>query len=97
MDSDGYFYIVDRTKDMVNVSGYKVFPREVEEKFYTHPAVEACAVVGIKDEKRLGSEIVKLVAQLSEPYKQKPQAEGRGRADRFYQGSGGPVQGAENR
>lgn len=75
MDEDGYLYIVDRTKDMVNVSGYKVFPREVEEKFYTHPAVEACAVVGVKDEKRIGSETVKLVVQLSAPYKQKPQAE----------------------
>ncbi len=75
MDSDGYLYIVDRTKDMVNVSGYKVFPREVEEKFYTHPAVDACAVVGIKDEKRIGSEIVKLVAQLNPSYKQKPAAE----------------------
>lgn len=75
MDEDGYLYIVDRTKDMVNVSGYKVFPREVEEKFYTHPAIEACAVVGVKDEKRLGSEIVKLVAQISESYKQKPQAD----------------------
>jgi len=72
MDEDGYLFIVDRTKDMVNVSGYKVFPREVEEKFYTHPAVQACAVVGVVDPDRPGSEIVKLVVQLDEAHKQKP-------------------------
>lgn len=47
MDEDGYFYIVDRLKEMINVGGYKVFPRNVEEEIYAHPAVAECAVVGI--------------------------------------------------
>jgi long-chain acyl-CoA synthetase len=45
-DADGYFYIVDRVKDMINVSGFKVFPREVEEVLFRHPAVKEAAVVG---------------------------------------------------
>jgi long-chain acyl-CoA synthetase len=49
MDGDGYFYIVDRKKDMINVSGLKVWPREVEEVLYEHPAVKEAAVVGVAD------------------------------------------------
>jgi long-chain acyl-CoA synthetase len=49
MDEDGYFYIVDRKKDMINVGGYKVYPRDVEEVLYAHPKVQEAAVVGIKD------------------------------------------------
>ncbi len=45
-DADGYFYVVDRVKDMINVSGFKVFPREVEEVLFRHPAVKEAAVVG---------------------------------------------------
>ena len=63
MDEDGYFYIMDRSKDMLNVGGFKVFSREVEESLYRHPAVEFCAVIGVPDAKRPGSEIVKLVIQ----------------------------------
>jgi long-chain acyl-CoA synthetase len=48
MDADGYFYIVDRLKEMIVVGGYKVFPRNVEEEIYTHPAVAECAVVGLE-------------------------------------------------
>ena len=48
MDADGYFYIVDRLKEMINVGGYKVFPRNVEEEIYAHPAVAECAVVGLE-------------------------------------------------
>ena len=48
-DADGYFYIVDRVKDMINVSGFKVFPREVEEVLFRHAAVKEAAVVGIPD------------------------------------------------
>ena len=48
-DGDGYFFIVDRLKDMINVSGFKVFPREVEEVLFRHPAVKEAAVVGIPD------------------------------------------------
>jgi long-chain acyl-CoA synthetase len=52
MDREGWFYIVDRKKDMINVSGYKVWPREVEDVLYTHPSVKEVAVVGIPDEYR---------------------------------------------
>ena len=48
-DGDGYFFIVDRLKDMINVAGFKVFPREVEEVLFRHPAVKEAAVVGIPD------------------------------------------------
>jgi long-chain acyl-CoA synthetase len=48
-DADGYFFIVDRVKDMINVSGFKVFPREVEEVLFRHPAVKEAAVVGVAD------------------------------------------------
>ena len=52
IDEDGYIYIVERKKDMVNVRGLNVYPREVEEIFYHHPAVAEAAVIGIKDEER---------------------------------------------
>nr|WP_219914587.1 fatty acid--CoA ligase family protein [Thalassobacillus sp. CUG 92003] len=47
MDDEGYFYIVDRKKDMILVGGYNVYPREVEEVFYDHPDVTEAAVVGV--------------------------------------------------
>jgi long-chain acyl-CoA synthetase len=49
MDEDGYFRIVDRKKDMIDVSGFKVWPREVEETLFEHPAVQEAAVVGVPD------------------------------------------------
>jgi long-chain acyl-CoA synthetase len=49
---DGYFYLVDRVKDMINAAGFKVWPREVEEVLYQHPGVRECAVVGLPDELR---------------------------------------------
>lgn len=49
MDQDGWLYVVDRKKDMINASGFKVWPREVEDVLYTHPAVREAAVVGIPD------------------------------------------------
>lgn len=52
MDKDGYFYIVDRKKEMINASGLKVYPREIEEVLYQHPAVQEAAVIGIPDEYR---------------------------------------------
>ena len=48
-DADGYFHVVDRVKDMINVSGFKVFPREVEEVLFEHPAVSEAAVLGAPD------------------------------------------------
>jgi long-chain acyl-CoA synthetase len=49
MDEDGYFYIVDRKKDMISASGLKVLPREVEEVLYLHPAVQEAVVAGVPD------------------------------------------------
>ncbi|MBW5483577.1 AMP-binding protein [Streptomyces bambusae] len=49
MDGDGWLYVVDRKKDMINASGFKVWPREVEDVLYTHPAVREAAVVGVPD------------------------------------------------
>ncbi|MDT8271920.1 MAG: AMP-binding protein [Desulfomonilia bacterium] len=65
MDEDGYFYIADRTKDMLIVGGYKVFSREVEEVLSQHAAVHLCAIVGMPDPKRPDSQVVKAVIQLS--------------------------------
>jgi long-chain acyl-CoA synthetase len=48
-DADGYYTIVDRAKDMIDRGGYNVYPREVEEVLYEHPAVEQAAVVGFPD------------------------------------------------
>ena len=55
-DEDGYFYIVDRKKDMIIRGGFNVYPREVEEVLYEHPAVAEAAVVGIPHEE-LGEEV----------------------------------------
>ncbi|MFX1494992.1 MAG: AMP-binding protein [Promethearchaeota archaeon] len=68
MDEDGYITIVDRTKDMIIVSGYKVFSVEVDEKMNKHPAIELCSSVGIPDPDRPGSELVKLYVLLKEGY-----------------------------
>jgi long-chain acyl-CoA synthetase len=62
MDRDGWFYIVDRKKDQINVSGYKVWPREVEDVLYEHDAVREAAVVGVPDPYR--GETVKAYVSL---------------------------------
>ena len=49
MDAEGYVFIVDRIKDMINASGYKIYPRVVEEAIQLHPAVEEVVVVGVDD------------------------------------------------
>ncbi|HXT91169.1 MAG TPA: AMP-binding protein [Trebonia sp.] len=49
MDSDGWFYLVDRKKDMIVAAGYKVWPREVEDTLVRHPAVREAAVIGVPD------------------------------------------------
>jgi len=63
VDDDGYFYIVDRTKDMVNVSGLKVYTREIDDILCGHPKVEMAATVGIPDPEREGSERVIVYVQ----------------------------------
>ena len=64
MDADGFFYIVDRIKDLIICSGYNVYPRRIEEVLYEHPAVEEVTVIGIPDEYRgeAPKAFVKLVA-----------------------------------
>ncbi|WP_369356176.1 class I adenylate-forming enzyme family protein [Streptomyces sp. cg2] len=62
MDRDGWLYVVDRKKDMINASGFKVWPREVEDVLYTHPAVREAAVVGVPDPYR--GETVKAYVSL---------------------------------
>jgi long-chain acyl-CoA synthetase len=69
MDEDGYFYIVDRKKDMIDVSGLKVWPREVEEVLYEHPAVKEAAVLGVPDTYR--GETVKAYVILKPGYEGK--------------------------
>jgi len=58
MDEDGYFYVVDRVKDMVIVSGYKVFTRTVDDVLMEHEDVDMAATIGLPDPNRPGSEIV---------------------------------------
>ena len=64
MDEDGYFYIVDRKKDVINAAGFKVWPREVEDTLYKHPRVKLAAVIGVPDPYR--GETVKAVVVLKE-------------------------------
>jgi long-chain acyl-CoA synthetase len=64
MDEEGYFQIVDRKKDMIICSGFKIFPRDVEEVLFKHPAVQLAGVVGISDEYR--GETVKAFVVLKE-------------------------------
>jgi long-chain acyl-CoA synthetase len=56
VDEDGYFFIVDRKKDMIIRGGYNVYPREIEEVLYEHPAVSEAAVIGVPDDS-LGEEV----------------------------------------
>ena len=71
MDEDGYFYIVDRIKDMINVSGMKVYSRVVDDILYEHPAVSEVGVIGIPDPERPGSERVKAFITLKQEFEGK--------------------------
>jgi long-chain acyl-CoA synthetase len=62
MDEEGYFIVTDRKKDLVLVSGFNVYPREVEDVLFTHPKVALAAVVGIPNDK--SGEMVKAFIQL---------------------------------
>ena len=64
MDAQGYFYIVGRIKEMIIVGGYNVYPRNVEEVIYTHPAVAECAVVGLEHPTR--GQMIKAYVVLKE-------------------------------
>ena len=67
MDAEGYFAIVDRKKDMINTAGFKVWPREVEETLYEHPAIKLAAVVGVHDVYR--GEAVKACVVLKDEHR----------------------------
>lgn len=68
MDNEGYVKIVDRTKDMIIVGGYKVFSAKLEETLTKHPAIEMVATIGVPNPDRPGSEIVKAFIQLDPEY-----------------------------
>ena len=68
MDDDGYFHICDRTKDMINVSGMKVYTTSVDEVLYKHPAVLMAAAFGVPDPEIPGSERVMATIQLKADY-----------------------------
>jgi len=68
-DEEGYFYIVDRKKDLIKYKGYSVYPREIEEVLYKHEAVQDAAVIGVPDEKV--GEVVKAFVVLKPDYKGK--------------------------
>ncbi len=68
-DEEGYFFIVDRVKRMINASGFKVWPTEVESYLYKHPAIQQACVVGVPDPRR--GESVKAFVILNEEYKGK--------------------------
>jgi long-chain acyl-CoA synthetase len=69
MDDDGYFQLVDRSKDMVNVSGLKVYTTHVDDVLYRHPAVLAAAAFGVPDPDRPGSERVMVSIQLKDEHR----------------------------
>ena len=69
MDEEGYVRIVDRTKDMIIVGGYKVFSAKLEDTLTKHPAIEMVATIGIPNPERPGSEIVKAFIQLDPDFK----------------------------
>lgn len=66
MDENGYFYVVDRKKDMIIAGGFNIYPREVEEVLYEHEAIQECVVAGIPDPYR--GETVKAYIVLKEGY-----------------------------
>jgi fatty-acyl-CoA synthase len=73
MDEEGYFFIVDRLKRMINASGYKVWPTEIESLMYQHPAVQEACIIGAKDAHR--GETVKAVIVLKAEWRGKIEAQ----------------------
>ncbi|MCK5625989.1 AMP-binding protein, partial [Candidatus Bathyarchaeota archaeon] len=60
-DEDNFFYIVDRKKDILKYKGYSVYPREIEDVLYEHPAVKLCAIVGKPDKESVEIPIAYIV------------------------------------
>ena len=75
MDEDGYLYIVDRKKDMIIISGFKVYPRELEDVLFEHEAVENAAIIGIPDPDMPGNEKVKAYIVLRDGYRESEEME----------------------
>ena len=73
VDEDGYFFMRDRLKRMINASGFKVWPAEVESAMYEHPAIHEACVIGVADEQR--GETVKAVVVLKEAQRGKVSAQ----------------------
>lgn len=73
IDPDGFFYIADRLKRMINASGYKVWPAEVEATLFHHPAIQEACIVAVPDERR--GETVKAYVVLREEFKGRTTAE----------------------
>lgn len=71
MDEDGYVRIVDRTKDMIIVGGFKVYSNKVEDLLVKHPAIEMIALIGIENPERPGSEFVKAIIKVDPSYEYK--------------------------
>jgi len=71
MDEDGYLQIVDRIKDMVNISGMKVYTTQVDEVLFAHPSILMAAAIGVPDPEISGSERVMAIVQLKEEHKGK--------------------------
>ena len=69
MDEEGYVRIVDRTKDMLIVGGFKVFSAKLEDTLAKHPAIEVSAIIGVANPDRPGSELVKAYIQIDPAYK----------------------------
>ncbi|WP_048064321.1 long-chain-fatty-acid--CoA ligase [Archaeoglobus fulgidus] len=69
MDEDGYFYIVDRLKDIIKYKGHSVYPREIEDIMYEHPAIKEVCVIGLPDE--VAGETIKAFVVLHEDYRGK--------------------------
>ena len=61
VDEDGFLFLVDRKKDMILVGGFNVYPREIDEVLYNHPAIREAATVGKRDD-RLGEAVAAFIA-----------------------------------
>jgi long-chain acyl-CoA synthetase len=72
MDDDGFFWIVDRAKDMIIAGGFNIYPRDIDEVLYEHPKMEAACAIGIPDDYRGDSvKAFIVVKQGPQPYAQK--------------------------
>lgn len=75
MDNEGFFYVTDRIKDMINVSGLKVYSTKVDDVIFSHPAVQMVVTIGVPDPEKEGSERVVAIVRTKEEYTGKVSAE----------------------